>query len=386
MASPFRRCRREFLALAGSLLTTGVAGCTGNDDEETPSPTLEDTSTPTPSPTPTPGDDPTQSVEEVWSTSLEETVGNGHQAPPPTLTDELLLIGTGLNREGKIHALDPINGESEWIFDVRDSMIGYNEISVSGEYIFIRNHNDLRAVELESGSLAWSEEIVGLDTVPVTADNLVIVTTTDTVEARYPADGEPVWETAIDGFKTEPISIDGSIYVGAESKAYKIDLETGDVDWRTTIGSIGDTPAGIVDGNVFFATDDKFLHAIDASDGEKSWSVVFDNDIVFQPVGEENTVFAAGWSLPYRALSVEDGADLWEWSPRYQVSSTATVVDNVFYAGSDTGSVYGLDAKSGEILWSFDSEGTIWSKITVSESNIYVVTGNGNVHRLKTNK
>lgn len=63
MTSPIRRTRRWFLAMGGTVASIGIAGCTGDDDDGTPTPTPGETpdTTPTPTPTedtPTPSQDP----------------------------------------------------------------------------------------------------------------------------------------------------------------------------------------------------------------------------------------------------------------------------------------------------------------------------------------
>jgi len=80
-------------------------------------------------------------------------------------------------------------------------------------------------------------------------------------------------------------------------------------------------------------------------------------------------------------VDVETGEPVWTVSePADAIASSPTAVDGTVYVGSDDGTLYAVDATEGETVWTFDAEGgPIVSSPTVVGGTVYVGTGSGAV-------
>jgi outer membrane protein assembly factor BamB len=81
-------------------------------------------------------------------------------------------------------------------------------------------------------------------------------------------------------------------------------------------------------------------------------------------------VYAGGKDGILRALSVDDGKEVWIFKTKGVIRSSPTVANSRVYVGSEDGNVYALDASSGKLVWQFKTEDKVWSSATVSQGKI----------------
>jgi len=97
--------------------------------------------------------------------------------------------------------------------------------------------------------------------------------------------------------------------------------------------------------------------------------------------------------LTVRFVSAGPGSDIWRFSTVGAVWSSATIVGNTVYFGSNEatsdsgGDVYALNAETGELLWRFQTatsaaSNSVVSKPTVSNGDLYVSSDNGYLYAL----
>ncbi len=112
------------------------------------------------------------------------------------------------------------------------------------------------------------------------------------------------------------------------------------IRWHVETGQPATSPA-IVDGVVYFFSDDGFFYAVAAEDGEKRWRE------------------------PFEGLS----------------GGTPAVVDGLVYVGSFTddgerGTLYALEAATGEVIWRVDGAG-VRGSVNVADGNVTVIRHDG---------
>lgn len=101
----------------------------------------------------------------------------------------------------------------------------------------------------------------------------------------------------------------------------------------TTSGMVRSSPT-VVDGIVYFGSDDGGLYAVDARSGEKRWS------------------FTTG----------------------RKVRSSPAVVDGVVYVGSDNGKLHAVDADTGRERWSFHTKARLRSSPAMANGIVYIAS------------
>ncbi len=80
----------------------------------------------------------------------------------------------------------------------------------------------------------------------------------------------------------------------------------------------------------------------------------------------------------WSALNAFTGRPIWQTADPTQGaidSGSVSVANGVLYAGSQSGSMYALDAATGRILWSFASGGTVLDGPSIVEGVVYWGSG-----------
>ncbi len=156
----------------------------------------------------------------------------------------------------------------------------------------------------------------------------------------------------------------GLVGFGQKSGTYwALDPENGDVRWRTQVGPGGGT-GGIQWGT---ATDGRHVYAAISNSDQMPYTLV--------PGGQEITWGA--WS----ALDIFTGRLIWQTAdPTVGAfdSGSVSVANGVIYAGSQSGSMYALDAATGKVLWSFASGGTVIDGPSIVDGVLYWGSGYSN--------
>ncbi|HYK34306.1 PQQ-binding-like beta-propeller repeat protein, partial [Alloacidobacterium sp.] len=161
------------------------------------------------------------------------------------------------------------------------------------------------------------------------------------------------------------------------------------VKWKNPIGIYGsgaESSPAIVNGVVYFGSDDSNVYALNASTGAKLWSYATDGPAQSSPAVVDGVVYigVAGYSKSLYALNAATGALLWsiQTTDGFSMSSSPAVANGVVCVGSADGHMYGLDAKTGTILWSYHVQSPVFNSPAVAYGIVYIGSGDGNVYAL----
>jgi len=139
--------------------------------------------------------------------------------------------------------------------------------------------------------------------------------------------------------------------------------DTGEVLWSTQVGPGGGT------GGIQWGT---------ATDGRRIYAAISNSNAAFYtlvPGGQQ--INWGSWS----GLDVRSGKLLWQTADPTSGaidSGAVSVANGVLYAGSQSGSMYALDAATGNILWSFASGGTVIDGPAIVDGVVYWGSGYSN--------
>lgn len=126
-----------------------------------------------------------------------------------------------------------------------------------------------------------------------------------------------------------------------------------------------------VAGSTVYASDERVLYALSATDGTEQWSVgdthwvgspAVGGEVVYVGCTPVSTDSDPGY---LRAVSSETGAEAWRFTPGQPVTTldTPTVANGIVYTighsegGGTAGRLYALDGETGDLLW-FRETGT----------------------------
>jgi outer membrane protein assembly factor BamB len=184
-------------------------------------------------------------------------------------------------------------------------------------------------------------------------------------------DGTVRWRVeptdATRGFHGTPAIANGMAYLGAyDGVLYGLDLESGDVRWRTQLAdAIGASPAyheGTVYIAVEYAAPSGALYGVDAGTGTVTWkdprptdhphsSPAIDREAGAMVVGS-NDGRLYGWTYP-------DPEFAWTFQTGGAIKGPIATYDGGAFFGSWDEHVYRVDLETGEEDWAFAADGDV---------------------------
>ena len=156
---------------------------------------------------------------------------------------------------------------------------------------------------------------------------------------------------------SSPVLLDGVIYFGSnDSNVYAVAADSGRQLWaHATGGPVAATPA-IAAGLLYVGSYDGRFYALDAKTGATRWK--------FRTGGERRFEAKGLHGLEPRTQTIADPYDLYLSSP--------VVANGLVYFGSGDGNVYALDAATGATRWTFKTGDVVHASPAYADGVLYV--------------
>src|SRR3990170_4923431 len=200
------------------------------------------------------------------------------------------------------------------------------------------------------------------------------------------------WKFTAEGaVVSSPSVVDGRVYFGSEDKnVYCVDARTGSLFWKfNTSGRILSSPA-VVDGRVYVGPDDGNVYCIDAYTGSLVWSTDaggfvqahFSSAVVLRssPTVLDGRVYVGSLDRNVYCLDADDGDVRWTFKTDGYITSSPAVADGVLYVTSDQRGIYVMNASDGAKLGWFGTASNSWSSATIYKGKAYVGNNDWNVY------
>jgi outer membrane protein assembly factor BamB len=200
--------------------------------------------------------------------------------------------------------------------------------------------------------------------------------------------GEPLWTFPTQGeVWSSPTVLDGVVYFGSDDHfLYAVDLATHRPRWRFETGDLVRSRPALADGRVYFTSDDNYLYALDAQTGEEVWRFNLGEALaarapiesgwdypISSPAVAEGVVYVGSANMIFYAVDASTGQEKWRFQVMMgPVRSSPTVMAGVVYIGDWFGVVYALEAQTGQMKWSFNTGATVISSPTMADGIIYI--------------
>lgn len=196
---------------------------------------------------------------------------------------------------------------------------------------------------------------------------------------RYPASG-----SAQVVFYAPSLVTEDAVYVGdLANKFHKINKENGLNLW-TFSGAKGwfIGQAFESEGLVFAQSSDRYVYALDATDGAELWSYETGHQNWAQPVSDGTKVYIA--SLDHFVYAVNRQGEM-VWSTELNGASIGSPVydeaNQQIFVATIGNALYALDSKTGRINWQFDqAKSSLWATPVLVEEVVYVSDEAGTVY------
>lgn len=194
-------------------------------------------------------------------------------------------------------------------------------------------------------------------------------------------DGKPRWRFHTDGAVwSSPTIVDGEIYFGSDDGCvYAVDELSGTKLWsHETEGSVRSSPS-VVDETLYIGSYDGSLYAIDTANGSCQWEFETKGGIRSSPTISEETLFVGSNDTKIYAIDINSGKKIWDFETGHNIWSSPTVVDQTVFIGSKDDCIYALDTSSGELKWRYQTNGRIEASPTVKEDSVLCANYAGEV-------
>ena len=162
----------------------------------------------------------------------------------------------------------------------------------------------------------------------------------------------------------------------------------GQVQWTFPTGGAVESSPAIVDGIVYFGSQDGKIYAVDAASGSEKWEFQTESFVQSSPTVVDGVLYVGSNDGRMLALDAGTGNLIWAYRTPYPVTSSAAVVDGIVYFGSDDFNLYALDALTGRLLWKFQTGHLVAGSPVVADGIVYIGSFDGNMYALdaKTGK
>ena len=344
--------------------------------------------------------------------------------------------------DNTMYCFNATNGQILWTFTPQGDMNGYFVTGPAVAYGMVYEMNKdgyLYAISIQTGSLIWKYK--GPDNtllwpgMPSVADGKIYVTTgqaayyggkagTSQFACLDAYTGKTIWTLPIEAMAPrESVAIAyGNLYIIPGTVTTSIDLNSGNeysrfnqvwcigtnsivvenwsmwgsdpthsstaqvgpsnltLAWKfATNGSVISTPT-VVNGIVYFGSQDKNIYAVGAWSGNLIWNFTTKDAIESSVAVANGKVYTGGDDGNVYCLDANTGNLIWETPVNGDLpfvlgtivlKSSPTVINNIVYIGSLDGYLYALNANDGTVIWKFQTQGPIESSPAVSDGAVF---------------
>jgi outer membrane protein assembly factor BamB len=173
----------------------------------------------------------------------------------------------------------------------------------------------------------------------------------------------PKWAFQTDGDTySSPAVVDGKVYFGSNDKnVYCLDAYTGEEIWRFPTGFYVRASQAVWNGKVYTGADDGYFHCLDAETGEELWRTsaggFFTNFLNpgeakpgSSPIVVNNRIYCGSKDGNLYCLSL-DGNVEWRFKTDNAIIGSPSYSDGIVYITSTDGYLYAVNANSGSQVW-----------------------------------
>ncbi len=168
-----------------------------------------------------------------------------------------------------------------------------------------------------------------------------------------------------------------------DGNVYALQANVGSELWHAPIASAhGDEEAALVDGTLFFGSDNHNMYAVSTTTHSVLWSFKTDGILNSSPSIVNNVAYVGSWDGYMYALNAQNGSQKWRYQTGGQIHSSPVIVDGLAIFGSTDGNVYALHTNDGSLGWIYPTGGPVTASPVVVNGSVYIGSGDHNVYAL----
>ena len=301
----------------------------------------------------------------------------GEVISSPAVVGGTIYVGS---TDGNMYAVNRETGKLQWKFDAKSRIASSPAVS-DGIVYFGAYDGSFYAVDAAAGQLKWKFHTGG----------------ERRFEGKHLHGSQPADEVMPDPFDcylSSPVVWNGVVYFGSgDGNVYALNAASGAVNWKFKTGDVVHASPAIAGGTVFIGSWDSYFYALDAATGKEKWRFKTGEDHdTYNQVGIQSSAavmdgvvyFGCRDSNLY-AVDAATGQKKWAFPTNGSWVITSPAVENgkVYFATSDSGLFYELDAKNGSVVFSLKFQGwTTFSSPAIAEGMLYVGSSAGKLNAI----
>lgn len=208
----------------------------------------------------------------IWETSYEYS---GKWSVPAVYNGKVYAR----NGNGKVVCFDGITGNIVWETAVQDDRSSSLSISNGLVYFISSDEEAVKCLDAETGNSEWNATIEKRpDSKPAVKGGDVYIAQSDRLYCFNALDGTKFWESSYEdliSLNSEPALTEKYIYIGAGNLLLCLNRQTGEKVWSYETEDYVDSSPAVVDGKVYFGSDDGWLYCVKApADEDGYWPML----------------------------------------------------------------------------------------------------------------
>jgi outer membrane protein assembly factor BamB len=296
---------------------------------------------------------------------------NGLVISSPAVANGNAYVGS---TDGNLYAIDLESGMQRWKFPTKVRIT--SSPAVEGGTVYFGSYDgNFYAVDAAHGELQWKFQTSG----------------ERRFAGRHLHGVQPAGEIMPDPFDfylSSPVVWRGVVYFGSgDSNVYALEAGTGKLKWIFKTGDVVHASPAISDGILFIGGWDSYFYAIDAVTGEQKWRFKTGEDHeIYNQVGIQSSaavvdgiVYFGCRDSNFYAVDARTGQQKWKFNNKgsWVITSPAVRDGKVYFATSDSGLFYALDAKSGGLIFAQKFIWPMFSSPAIAGNRLYIGSHEG---------
>ncbi len=293
----------------------------------------------------------------------------------PTVADGKVYATTGqdayYNDEvgaSEFACLDAHTGQVIWKLSM-EALAPKESVAVAYGTLYLIPGEVTTAVDTISGNeystinQLWA---MGTNSIPVSNWSMVGTDPTHSSTAQKgPTNLTLSWKFATNGAViSSPTIVDGIVYFGSQDKnIYAVSAWSGALLWSFTTKDFVESSLAVANGKVYTGGDDGYVYCLDAYKGNLIWVTSVNGDLPFtfstmvlksSPAVSDGIVYVGSLDGNLYALDANNGQVVWKAATVGPIGCSPAVSNGaVFFTsqGPTTGVLYKLDSRSGSVIW-----------------------------------
>lgn len=272
----------------------------------------------------------------------------GYVDSSPAVADARVFFGS---TDGALYSVRASDGKLVWKFPTGSRVVSSPAVD-NGLVYFSSYDGNFYALDEFNGHVRWRFSTGG----------------EHRFEAKHLHGVLPAAETMPDPFDTylsSPALANGLVYFGSsDGNVYALDAITGNQRWHFKTGDVVHASPAVAHGTVYVGSWDSYFYALDAQTGSLRWRFKTGEDpAIHNQVGIQSSAAVAGGVVYFgcrdsHLYALDEHTGLLRWSFRtgssWVIASPAVRDGKVYFATSDSGLFYALDAPSGKVVFRLD--------------------------------